>query len=50
VRETPSVTCVFWLWRHQSRISSLHLIAAQSVAKLLQVGVSRVLRIEKQTV
>jgi hypothetical protein len=27
VRETPSVTCVFWLWRHQSRMSSMHLLA-----------------------
>ncbi len=46
VRETPSVTCVFWLWRHQSRISSMHLIAVQNVAKLLQSGVSKLLRIE----
>jgi hypothetical protein len=46
VRETPSVTCVFWLWRHQSRISSMHLLAMQNVAKLMQSGVSKLLRIE----
>lgn len=39
VRNTPSVTCVFWLWRHQSRISSLQLVAVQNVARLWQEGV-----------
>ncbi|WP_313951017.1 hypothetical protein [Accumulibacter sp.] len=50
VREIPSVSCVFWLWRHQSRISSLNLIAVQNVGKLWQSGVNKVLRIERQTV
>ncbi|MCB1932921.1 hypothetical protein [Accumulibacter sp.] len=39
VRDKPGVSCVFWLWRHQSRISSLQLVAAQNVARLLQEGV-----------
>ena len=46
VREAPTVTCVFWLWRHQSRISSLNLIAVQNVTKLWQVGVNKLLRVE----
>lgn len=47
VRETPSVTCVFWLWRHQSRISSLNLIAVQNVARLWQARCSNLLRSPK---
>lgn len=50
VREIPSVSCVFWLWRHQSRMSSLNLIAVQNVGRLWQSGVNKVLRIERQTV
>lgn len=47
VRDAPSVTCLFWLWRHQSRISSMHLVAIQNVARLLQTGVSKMLRVER---
>lgn len=50
VRDAPSVSCVFWLWRHQSRVSSLHLIAVQNVAKLWQAGVNRMLRSETRAV
>ena len=50
VRDTASVTCVFWLWRHQSRISSLHLVAVQNVASLWQSGVKKMLHIEGQAV
>ena len=46
VRDTPSVNCVFWLWRHQSRMSSMHLRAAQNVTRLFQSGINRMLRIQ----
>jgi hypothetical protein len=46
VRETPSVNCVFWLWRHQSRMSSMHLLAAQNVTRLFQSGINRMLRVQ----
>ena len=50
LRDAPSVNCVFWLWRHQSRISSLHLVAVQNVATLWQTGVKKMLHLEGQAI
>jgi len=50
VRDTPSVTCVFWLWRHQNRISSMNLVAVQNVVRLWQTGVNKVLRVATHSV